>query len=87
MTNQNVQPTRLSFDEAASFADHCEAFLAHLEKVDAEMATILRDNWDALVAIVREGERDLKARGELNANIASALDALVAKPAEPKGGA
>lgn len=87
MTNQYVQLTRLRFDEAESFADNCEAFLAHLEKVDAEMATILRGNWDALVAIVREGERDSKARGELNAKIASALDALVAKPAEPKGGA
>lgn len=87
MTNQDVQPTSLRFDEAESFADNCEAFLARLEEVDAEMATILRGNWDALVAIVREGERDSKARGELNATVASALDALVAKPAEPKGGA
>lgn len=87
MTNQDVQPTSLRFDGAVSFADNCEAFLARLEEVDAEMATILRGNWDAMVAIVREGERDSKARGELNSKIASALDALIAKPAEPKGGA
>lgn len=85
MTDQDAQRTSLRFDEAESFADNCSALLAHLEKVDAEMATILRGNWDALVAIVREGERDSKARGEFNAKVASALDALVVKPAEPKG--
>ena len=41
------------------------------------MTKILRDNWDALVAIVREGDRDQQARREFNAKIASALDALV----------
>lgn len=85
MTDQDAPPTSLRFDEAESFANNCSVFLARLEKVDAEMATILRGNWDALVAIVREGERDSKARGECNAKVASALDALVGKPDEPKG--
>ena len=87
MTNQDVQRVSVGFDESESFAENCESFLAILEEVDTEMATILRNNWDALVAIVREGERDSKARGEFNAKVASALDALVAKPAEPNGGA
>ncbi len=86
MTNQDEQPTNLRFDEAESFSGNCEAFLAQLEEVDAEMATILRGNWDALVTIVREGERDSKARTEFNAKVASTLDALVAKQAEPNGG-
>lgn len=87
MTNQDVQPSSLRFDEAESFAENCESLLVRLEEVDAEMAAILRGNWDALVAIVREGERESKARGEFNAKVALALDALVAKPAKPKGGA
>lgn len=87
MTDQNVQPISLRFDEAESFADNCEAFFERLKEVDAEMATILRGNWDAIVAIVHDGERDSKTRGELNAKVASALDALVAKPVEPKGDA
>ena len=66
--------------------DNCGAFLDSLEKIDADMAVILRDNWDALVAVVRKGERDSKARGEFNSKVATALDSLL-KPAEPKGGA
>jgi len=74
------------FDESKSFKENCKVFLETLKSEDAEMAAILADNWDALVAIVREGERDSKARGELNSSVASALDALVA-PAVPKEGA
>ena len=73
----------LRFDESKSFADNCEAFLKALESDAPEMAAILRDNWDALVAIVREGERDLSARERFNAKVASALDALVG-PAAPE---
>ena len=75
------------FDDGKSFAQNCEAFLEATKADDPEMAAILRDNWDALVAVVREGERDSRARGDFNAEIASALDALVGKPAESKGGA
>lgn len=74
------------FDESKSFAENCEAFLEVLKSDDPEMAAILRDNWDALVAVVHEGERDLKTRRELNTNIASALDALV-RPGVSKVGA
>jgi hypothetical protein len=84
MTKPNAVTGFLRFDEAKSFSDDCRAFLASLEKVDSDMAVILRDNWDALVTVVREGERDSKARGEFNSKVASALESLL-KPAEPKG--
>lgn len=74
------------FDDGKSFSENCEAFLETLKPGDSDMANILADNWDALVAIVREGERDLKARGEFNTKVASDLDAL-AKPVESKDGA
>lgn len=81
---KDVQPESLRFDEAKSFSDNCGAFLASLETIDADMAAILRDNWDALVAVVRQGERDSKARSEFNSKVASALDSLL-EPAAPKG--
>jgi len=85
MKNQHEQLTIFRFDETNSFADNCEAFLTWIEAVDPEMASILRDNWAALVAIVNEGSRDSKARGEFNAAIATALDALVAKDPQKDG--
>lgn len=60
-------------------------FLSNLESIDTEMATILRDNWDELIAIVQQGERNAKARGEFNTQVAIALDSLV-KLDEPKDG-
>lgn len=85
MTNQDAQPAGLRFDEVESFSENCRAFLESLEKVDAEMAVILRDNWDMLVAVVYQGERNSKARGEFNSKVVSALESLL-KPAETKGG-
>ena len=73
------------FDDGKNFAENCEAFLETLKSSDPDMAKILSDNWDALVVIVREGERNSKARGEFNAKVASALDVL-AKPVELKDG-
>lgn len=87
MTDQDPQSVGLRFDEAMNFKDNCAALLESLEEVDTDMATILRDNWDALVAIVLEGERDSKVRGEFNAKVAAALDAFLKKLAEPNGGA
>ena len=74
------------FDEGKNFAQNCEDFLEAIEADDPEMAAILRDNWDGLVAVVCAGERDLKARGEFTAKVASALDADVVKLADAKGG-
>ena len=85
MTSRHAQVVNL-FDEAKNFQENCEAFLESAERIDEGMAVILRDNWDMLVAIVREGERDAQARGVFNAKIATALDSLV-NPTEPKEGA
>lgn len=78
--------TDFYFDEHQSFADNCKAFLEAIKTDDPEMAAILRDNWDALGAILQEVDTDLRARRELNTKIAAALDALVAKKSvNPKG--
>lgn len=71
------------FDEGKRFAKNCEAFLEAIKVDNPEMAAILSDNWDTLLAVVREGGRDSKARGVFNSAVASALDSLV-KPAGPK---
>lgn len=73
------------FDDTKSFGENCEAFLTTLYAVDAEMASVLRDNWDALVAVVRESERDSKARSEFNTAIATALDALIELDSQKDG--
>ena len=74
------------FDEGKRFAENCEAFLEAIKAEDPEIAAILLDNWDSLVAIVREGKRDLQARREFNSAVETALDSLV-KSAEPKDSA
>ena len=74
------------FDDTKTFEENSEAFLVALEHIDAKMTGILRDNWDTLVSLIHEGQRDLRARGEFNATIASALDAL-ALPDASDGGA
>jgi hypothetical protein len=86
MTNQDAKPVSLHFDEAKNFSENCEAFLSGLETKDPAMAAILRDNWDVLVAIVRDGQRDSKARSEFSTKVAAALDTL-AITAQPKYGA
>lgn len=87
MKDQDQQSVGLRFDETMTFADNCAALHVSLEKIDAEMAAILRDNWEALVSVVRNGERDSRARSDFNAKVAEALDALAKKPTEPKDGA
>ena len=74
------------FNDDKGFSENCEVFFEAIKASDPEMAAVLRDNWDALVAIVREGERDSKVRREFNSAVASALDSLV-KRAEPKDNA
>ena len=73
------------FDDSKNFNENCKAFLEAVKPLDPEMADILGKNWQSLVAIVREGQRDSKARGDFNADIGAALDAIVSS-AEPKGG-
>lgn len=87
MTQTSTQRVVFRFDDSQSFEENCEAFLKAVNDDDPEMAAILRSNWDALVAIVQEGQRDSKVRGDFYANVALALDDLATKPAESKGGA
>jgi len=77
MTKQNLQSGNFRFDDTKSFSENCDTFLSCLEIIDAEMAAILRNNWDTLVAIVHDGERNSKLRGEFNSKVAMALDLLV----------
>ena len=85
MTDNDAPHAGFRFDDSKSVEENYEAFLTATKADDPEMAAILSANWAALVASVRLGERDLKARSEVNAKIASALDDLVARPADDKG--
>ena len=76
LTNQAEQPASVRFDEVKNFSENSRAFLASLEKIDREMALILSDNWELLIAVVREGARDPGARTEFNSKVTSALDSL-----------
>ena len=70
------------FSEADSFEANWQAFLAELDGVDPDMASILRANKDNLAAIVRQGNRDTHARNDFNANVRAALDALLTPQSE-----
>jgi hypothetical protein len=73
------------FGEADTFATNWEAFLKEMEAFDAEMAAILRANKAKLAAICAEGNRDAQARGNFNAAVLEALDALLLSKTK-KGG-
>lgn len=68
--------TNFRFDEGKTFPQNCKMFLDEIQSNDPEMAAILRENWDMLVAIAHDGERDQKKRSEFNTNVASLLDSL-----------
>jgi hypothetical protein len=71
--------TDFSFDGGVRFPENCSIFLNSVKNIDPEMAEILEANWDKLLAAVREGERDTKARTTFNETIAEALDNLLAQ--------
>jgi hypothetical protein len=73
------------FDDTTLFKDNFEAFLQEVERSDAEMGKILRDNAALLANIMVEGERDTKKRVAFNVSVLKALDALAAKPATQVG--
>ena len=77
--------TDFSFDEGKRFTDNCADFLESVKDIDPEMASILEQNWDKLLTVVMEGERDTKARTTFNEAIAKALDGLLAPKAEEEG--
>jgi hypothetical protein len=65
------------FQEDKSLDANWTAFMAEMQSVDPQLAAILAANKDKLIAVVTQGNRDARARGEFNAAIASALDAIV----------
>ncbi|MDE0685858.1 MAG: hypothetical protein OXI63_23250 [Candidatus Poribacteria bacterium] len=75
--------TDFYFDGNKNSSENFKAFLEVIKAEDPQMAAILQDNWDALVAVVRKGQRDSRARGEFNSSVAAALDSLV-RSDEPK---
>lgn len=77
--------TDFSFDANKRFPANCAEFLESAKDIDPEMASILAGNWDKLLAVVVEGERDTKARTTFNEEIASALDQLLAPSEEEEG--
>jgi hypothetical protein len=68
-----------SFDETKTFSENFEAFLNEVERGDAEMGKILRDNAALLSSIIVEGERDTKKRAAFNASVLRALDSIAAQ--------
>lgn len=77
--------TNFIFDASKRFPDNSVAFLESIKDIDFEMASILEQNWDKLLAVVIEGERDTKARTTFNEAIAIALDGLL-NPETEEGG-
>jgi hypothetical protein len=72
--------TEFRFEDTKLFADNFEAFLLEVDRGDAEMGKILRDNAALLSSIMTEGERESKKRVAFNASVLKALDALATKP-------
>lgn len=73
------------FDDSKRFSDNCTAFLESIKDIDPEMAAILEANWAKLLAVVRDGERDTKARTTFNEAIADSLDEILTQNAEAEG--
>jgi len=74
-----------TFDEGKRFPENCADFLESVKDIDPDMAEILKANWDTLLAVVREGERDTKARTTFNEAIAAALDDLLTQETDEEG--
>lgn len=74
--------TEFSFEREKSFEENLTDFLESTKDIDADMAEILIAHSDKLISVVREGERDTKARTIFNKAIASALDNFLAKEVE-----
>jgi len=74
-----------TFDGSKRFPENCAKFLESVKDIDPEMTEILKANWDKLLAVVREGERDTKARTTFNEAIAAALDDLLTQETGQEG--
>jgi len=77
--------TDFTIDGGKRFPENCAHFLENVRDIDPEMAAILEANWEKLLSVVREGERDTKARTTFNEAIAVALDELLAHGSDSEG--
>ena len=77
--------TDFALDEDKRFPENCAAFLENAKEIDPKLAEILHANWDKLLEVVRDGERDTKARTTFNEAIATALDDILTQDAEAGG--
>lgn len=77
--------TEFNFDESKKFTENKTEFLESIKDIDPEMAEIFADNIDKLIAVVRGGERDTKARSAFNESIASVLDELLEQVPNEEG--
>lgn len=71
--------TDFTLDGSKRFGENCSDFLESVKDIDAEMAEILEANWDQLLYVVRDGDRDSKSRTSFNEAIAVALDKLLSE--------
>ena len=74
-----------NLDGSKRFPENCDDFLESVTDIDSEMAEILKTNWDKLLAVVHEGERDTRARTTFNEAIAAALDDLLTQETDEDG--
>ena len=74
--------TEFLFDDSKRFPDNCAGFLESTKDIDPKMAETLEANWDKILAVVHDGERDTKARLAFNETIAAVLDELLAQEIE-----
>lgn len=74
-----------TFDGKKRFPENCAEFSESVKDIDPEMAEILKTNWDKLLAVVHEGERDTKTRTTFNEAVAIALDELLTQETDEEG--
>lgn len=77
--------TGFSFDSAKNYEENRTDFLESTKDIDAEMAKVLIAHSDKLISVVREGERDTKARIDFNEDIAATLDDLLTQEVDEEG--
>lgn len=70
------------FDDARSFEENVQSFLAAMDEADAEMAKILRDNFDKFLPVIEGDEDPRRARPTFNSAVMAALAAMDAGDAE-----
>jgi len=63
-----------AFSETATAEENIEAFLSHLECLDAEMAALLRANVSELLPLPTDNAKKNRARARFNSEVSKALE-------------